>query len=119
MDTIIAAPASCKVRAVICFLHAEGQSAAEIHRRLCHVYGDNVMRQMLNKLWRSIQNKRHVLLTKGIILLHDKVWPHTTACTNALMNLFNWEIFDHSPYSPDLPPSGYHLFTKMKVWLAM
>jgi hypothetical protein len=34
------------------------------------------------------------------------------------MNLFNWEIFDHPPYSPDLPPSGYHLFTKMKVWLA-
>jgi hypothetical protein len=42
-DTIIAAPASCKVRAVIRFLHAEGQSAAEIHRRLCRVYGDNVM----------------------------------------------------------------------------
>jgi hypothetical protein len=34
------------------------------------------------------------------------------------MNLFNWEIFDHPPYSPDLPPRGYHLFTKMKVWLA-
>jgi len=35
-----------------------------------------------------------------------------------LMNLFTWEIFDHPPYSQELPPSGYHLFTKMKVWLA-
>jgi hypothetical protein len=43
MDTIIAAPASCKVRAVIRFLHTEGQSAAEIHRRLRRVYGDNIM----------------------------------------------------------------------------
>jgi hypothetical protein len=43
MDTIIAVPASCKVRAMICFLHAEGQSMTEIHRRLCRVYGDNVM----------------------------------------------------------------------------
>jgi hypothetical protein len=43
MDTIIAAPASCKVRAVISFLHAEGQRAAEIHCRLCRLYGDNVM----------------------------------------------------------------------------
>ena len=42
MDTVIAAPASCEIRAVISFLHAEGQSAAEIHRRLCRVYGDNV-----------------------------------------------------------------------------
>jgi transposase len=43
MDIIIAAPASCKVRAVIRFLHAEGQSKAEIHRRLFRVYGNNVM----------------------------------------------------------------------------
>jgi len=42
-DTITAAPVSCKVRAVIRFLHTEGQSAAEIHRRLCRAYVDNVM----------------------------------------------------------------------------
>jgi hypothetical protein len=41
--TLIVAPTSCKVRAVIRFLHAEGKSVAEIHRRLCGVYGDNVM----------------------------------------------------------------------------
>jgi len=35
-----------------------------------------------------------------------------------LIKLFNWEIFDNPPYSPDLAPSDYHLFTKMKVWLA-
>jgi hypothetical protein len=43
MDTIITAPASCEVHAVVRFLHAEGQSPAEIHHHLCHVYGDNVM----------------------------------------------------------------------------
>jgi galactokinase/mevalonate kinase-like predicted kinase len=40
MDTIIAAPASCKVRAVIRFLRREGQSMAEIHHQMCLVYGD-------------------------------------------------------------------------------
>jgi hypothetical protein len=43
MDTIIAAAASCEVRAVIRFLHTKGQSGAEIYRRLCRVYGDNIM----------------------------------------------------------------------------
>jgi transposase len=43
MDTIIAAPASCEVRAVIRFLHTEGLSAAESYRRLCRVYSDNVI----------------------------------------------------------------------------
>jgi histone-lysine N-methyltransferase SETMAR len=73
---------------------------------------------MLNKLRRLIQNKWHRKLTKGIILLLDKAWPHTMACPNALIKLFNWENFDHPPYSPDLALSDYHLFTKMKVWLA-
>jgi hypothetical protein len=49
--------------------------------------------------------------------LHDKELPLTAARTNALVNLPNWEIFDHPSYSPDLSTSGYNLFTKMKVWL--
>jgi histone-lysine N-methyltransferase SETMAR len=57
------------------------------------------------------------MLTKGIVLLHNNVRPHTAPRTNVLTNPFNWAIFDHPPCSPDLPPSGYHLFTKMKVWL--
>jgi len=73
--------------------------------------------EMLNKLRRLTQNKRHGLLTKGVIFLHN-AWPHTAARTNALIKLFNWEIFDHPPYSPDLATSNYHLFTKIKVWLA-
>jgi len=40
------------------------------------------------------------------------------ACINVLIKLFNWEIFDHPPYGPDLASSDYHFFTKMKVWLA-
>ena len=73
--------------------------------------------ETLNKLRRSVQNKLCGMLTKGIILLHNNAQPHTASRTNALIRLFNWEIFDHPPYSPDLVPSDYHLFTKM-VWLA-
>jgi transposase len=51
MDTIIAAPASCKVRAVSCFLRAQGQSAGDIHRRLCCVYGDNVLSDSCVREW--------------------------------------------------------------------
>jgi transposase len=36
-------PANCEIHAVIRFLHAENISAAEIHRELCAVYGQNVM----------------------------------------------------------------------------
>jgi len=59
------------------------------------------------------------MLTKGVVLLHDNARPHTAARTNALMKLFNWDIFDPNLYSPDMAASDYHLFTKMKVWLAI
>jgi histone-lysine N-methyltransferase SETMAR len=65
----------------------------------------------------KIQGRRGTL-TKGVVLLYDNVRPHTAVRTNALIKLFNWEIFDHPPYSSDLAPIDYHLFTKMKVWLA-
>jgi hypothetical protein len=29
---------------------------------------------------------------------------------------FNWELFDHLPYSPELAPSDYHVFTYLKNW---
>jgi hypothetical protein len=37
-------PTSCKIHALICFLHAKNMSAAEIHRELrVAVYNQNVM----------------------------------------------------------------------------
>jgi histone-lysine N-methyltransferase SETMAR len=53
------------------------------------------------------------MLTKGVFLLHANARPHNTAHTNALIKLFNWEIFDHPPYSLDLAPIDYQLFKKM------
>ena len=43
MAATIDAPAQCELRSVIRFLQAEGRSAAEIHRRMSKVYGENFM----------------------------------------------------------------------------
>jgi len=43
MTAMIDAPAKCELRSVIHFLQAEGPSAAEIHRRMNKVYGENFM----------------------------------------------------------------------------
>jgi hypothetical protein len=36
-------PAKCEFRAVIRFLHAKGETAAEIHRQLVSVYSEDVI----------------------------------------------------------------------------
>jgi hypothetical protein len=51
------------------------------------------------------------LLISGVVLLHDNARSHTAVRTRALLEHFNWDLFDHCPYSPDLDLSDYHLFT--------
>jgi histone-lysine N-methyltransferase SETMAR len=51
------------------------------------------------------------------VLLYDNARPHRAARTRALLEHFNWELFDHPPYSPDLAPSDCYLFTYLKSWL--
>jgi hypothetical protein len=42
---------------------------------------------------------------------------HTAACTPALRQHLNWELFDQPHHSPDLAQSDYHLFTYLNTWL--
>jgi hypothetical protein len=51
----------------------------------------------LKKLRRAIQNKRHGMLTQGVVMLHDNACPHTAAATQDLIATFGWEQFDHPP----------------------
>jgi transposase len=52
------------------------------------------------------------MLTSGVVLLHDIARPRIAARTRALLEYFNWELFGHPPYSPDVAPSDYHLFSR-------
>jgi hypothetical protein len=50
---------SCEVRTVIWFLHAKQMSAADIHRKLCVVYGPNIMSEGPVRQWcRMFRNGR-------------------------------------------------------------
>jgi hypothetical protein len=51
------------------------------------------------------------MLAYGVVLLHDDERSHTAASTEALPENFNLDLSDHPPYSTDLSPSDYHLFT--------
>jgi hypothetical protein len=73
--------------------------------------------ETLKLLHRASQNKRHGMLTSGVMLLHDNVRPHTATCTSALLQHFSRELFNHPSYCLELTPDDYHLFTYLKNWL--
>ncbi|GFW34325.1 mariner Mos1 transposase [Trichonephila clavipes] len=68
----------------------------------------------LRKLRRALQNKRHGMLSKGVLLLYDNTRPHTSRTARELLKYFGWEVLDHAPYSPDLAPSGFSLLRYLK-----
>jgi transposase len=51
MCPLIDNPTSCEIHALIWFLHAKNMSAAEIHRELCAVWDQNVMREGTVRQW--------------------------------------------------------------------
>ncbi|KAJ8891597.1 hypothetical protein PR048_004125 [Dryococelus australis] len=57
------------------------------------------------------------MLTLGVVLLHDNARLHSAAVTQQLQACFQWEVFDHTPYSPDLVLSDFHLFPALRKWL--
>jgi hypothetical protein len=93
------------------FLYACGKEVSCLWAQLLFVLWNT------EKLCRAVQNKRHAMLTSGVVLLHDNTHLHTSARIWILLEHFNWELFDNPPYSPDLTPSDYHLFTYLKNWL--
>jgi hypothetical protein len=56
------------------------------------------------------------MLTYDLVFLHDNAPPYTVARTRALLKHFNWELFDHPPYNPELAQRDYHLFICLKNW---
>ena len=69
--------------------------------------------EALKRLKEAIWKNRPELLTTGF-LLHDSARPQSASTTVNLLNSWGWEIVPHPPYSPDLAPSDFHLFPKMK-----
>jgi len=56
-------------------------------------------------------------VTKGVLFLHDNAPAHLALATQKKLAYLGFQCFDHSPYSPDLAPSDYHLFPGLKKQL--
>jgi hypothetical protein len=112
------------MRSVIQFFNAKNICSAEIHHKLVEVYGEGVMNErMCVSGVICLMGERQMCTVKRNLdaclsspRIHDNTRPHTAEKTKKLLEKFGWENLDHSPYSPDLAPSDFHLFPTMKVF---
>jgi histone-lysine N-methyltransferase SETMAR len=71
----------------------------------------------LKRLKRAVRRKRSGLHNDQILLQHDNARPHAALRTQEAIQKLGWTVLPHPPYSPDLAPSDYHLFGKLKEFL--
>ena len=68
----------------------------------------------LRRLREEIKRKRRGKLRRGIWLLQDNAPAHTSRIATAAAEESGFRILPHAPYSPDLAPSDFYLFPKLK-----
>ena len=68
----------------------------------------------LRRLRQEIARKTRGKLTQGVLLLQDNAPAHTSQVAMTAATECGFEVFPHPPYSPNMVPSDFYLFPKLK-----
>jgi len=61
-----------------------------------------------------LKEKRRGKVIKGVLFFHDNAPAHRTLATQKKLAYLGFQFLDRPPYSPDLNPSDYHIFSGLK-----
>jgi histone-lysine N-methyltransferase SETMAR len=106
----------CKVMVTV-FCDMKGLLLADFIHRSETINADRYI-QILQKLRQAIRQRHVGMLTRVVKLLHDDATPHTAGKTRETIEKIGWEILKQPTHSPDLAPSDFHLFGKLKEHLS-
>ncbi len=73
-------------------------------------YRDECLKVLIQKL----HKKRPTSKTRGIKLHHDNATPHINHIVFDYLQQEKIQVMAHPPYSPDLAPSDFWLFNRLK-----
>jgi len=69
---------------------------------------------LLVQLKDVLKENRRGKVTRGVLFLHDNAPAHWALATQKKLAYLGFQCLDHPLYSPDLAPSDYHLFSRLK-----
>jgi len=73
---------------------------------------------LLTRLDEKIREKSLGLQKKKIIFHQNNAHAHKSVLAMGKLRDLHYELLEHPPYSPDLAPSEFYLFPKLKLVLA-
>ena len=95
------------------FWDSQGVILLDYCEQVCTINGAyyaDEFRRLRQKFTRKSCEK----LTHSVLLLQDNAPAHTSQVAMAAATECGFEILSHSPYSPDMAPSDFYLFQKLK-----
>ncbi|KFD70534.1 hypothetical protein M514_17327 [Trichuris suis] len=72
---------------------------------------------ILRKLKTALARKRRSKLHLGVLFHQDNAPAHWSRTVRTVLREFRWEVIPRPPYSPDVAPSDFFLFPKLKEHL--
>jgi len=73
---------------------------------------------LLTRLDEKIHEKKPSLQKKKIIFHQNNAPTYKSVLAMGKIRDLHYELLEHPPYSPDLDPSDFYLFPKLKLFLA-
>lgn len=71
--------------------------------------------EVLQRLFAKVRRKRSVIWkSKDVLLLHDNARPHVALSVKDFLVRQGVSVLLHPPYSPDLSPCDFYLFSRLK-----
>jgi len=79
-----------------------------------HIINAEYYSSLLVQLKDILKEKRNRKFTKRVLFLHDNAPSHRALATQKKLACLGFQCLNHPLYSPDLAPSGYHLFSGVR-----
>ena len=73
--------------------------------------------EVFRKSRAKLAEKRPGKLHRRILFHYDNAPAHSSRIVRDVLREFRWELLSHPPYSPDLAPSDFFLFPKLREHL--
>jgi hypothetical protein len=77
---------------------------------LTAVYYHHWMQTLCRKMHKNWPD----LFGDGPLILHNNARPHLGKVVTDLLSKYRWKVLPHAPYSPDMSPPDFDLFSKLK-----
>jgi hypothetical protein len=73
-----------------------------------------ILQTVSARCFASKDTPKRFAMVEAIVILHDNMKPNVSGAVSVILEKNGWQLLPHLPYSPDMSPPDFNLFSKLK-----